>query len=398
MLLSSSSSSVPVNAVSRRRRTPGDFKQRRLQEVPANRMGFTQRQSMPSALGNSFGDSSSSPSDDSMNLSDEYSDRSELSLPTTFNGQAEENEELETTDRADGPLLQVSRSAGPIVSVVMHLELQDVSCFGISLDSDSNLSDTKVQLQWSCKEPAEVGRPPTFELKVSNGWEACYDPATWVLTATTHEGDPLRYEIPGVSGARAGSNATSSSSRTSTARFTQRTFLPPLVRFCQCLALRTMQLRQIALRDQASKLPFIHYDTLPASLLASFRYRYNLLTTPHQATSLLNQGTRGGAGLNQRICSERSTEVQREVDIGGVGRGYIDATRDLKVVFLDGAQLTLAASGLQLRFRPSWANDNVEEDVYELLTASSMSSFLPSAVKQKLESIPEFIRRLKAAS
>lgn len=92
-------------------------------------------------------------------------------------------------------------------------------------------------------------------------------------------------------------------------------------------------------------------------------------------------------------------ENQNGVEVAGVGRGCIDATGDLLVVYLDGSQLTLAASGLQLRFRPPWANndDNPTGDVFDLLTAGSMSAFLPSAVKQKLESVPEFIRRLKVA-
>ncbi|KAL4176380.1 hypothetical protein KRP22_001323 [Phytophthora ramorum] len=404
LLLSSSSSSVPVTMLPRRRRTLGDSrattKQRGLYEANANRIDFSRRQSVPSTLGNNSSDSSSSiddDEDDSMALHDDYSDLSELSLPTTYNDrgkQGGENEEETSEDQEDelSSLLGVSRGTGPAISVVIHLELQDVSCFGLTGSKDDDMNDAKVQLQWSCKEPAEVGRPPKFELKVSNGWEVAYDPASGVLTATTPERDPLRYEIPGVNGARSGSNSASGSSRASTMRFTQRMYLPPLVRLCQCLALRTMQLRQIALRGQASKLPFVHYDTLPESLLESFRYRSGLLATPYQATA--------NGEVREENSPSFAIEAQRGVNIAGVGRGWIDTTGDLRVVYLDGAQLTLAASGLQLRFRPSWANGdaNVQEDVFELLTTSSMSAFLPSAVKHKLESIPEFIRRLKAAS
>lgn len=102
--------------------------------------------------------------------------------------------------------------------------------------------------------------------------------------------------------------------------------------------------------------------------------------------------------MAEGISPKGSSRAREEVEIAGVGRGYIDPSGDLRVVFLDGAQLALAASGLQLRFRPSWALDgDFKEDVFDLLTTSSMSSFLPSIVKTKLESIPEFIRRLKAA-
>jgi hypothetical protein len=342
----------------------------------------------------SSGDSSASPDDESMRLNDEYSDLSELSLPAAFDGQDERRaaiEEAEITDQAG-----TARIPTPVVSVVVHLELQDAWCFGLPGANDDDAGGAKMQLQWSCKEPAEVGRPPTFELKASNGWEACYEPATGVLTAATPEGDPLRYEILGVSGARSGSNAASGSSRASTAWFAQRTFLPPLVRFCQCLALRTMQLRGLALRGQASKLPFVHYDTLPESLLASFRYRAKLLSAPQQATALKDGGGESRLSRDASVASS-STQADREITIAGVGRGLIAPSGDLRVAYLDGSQLTLAASGLQLRFRPTWA-DSDDEDVFELLTTSSMSAFLPSAVKHKLESIPEFIRRLKAAS
>ncbi|KAE8889858.1 hypothetical protein PF005_g20549 [Phytophthora fragariae] len=402
-LLSCSSLSVSAIEVPRRRRTLGDSRagarQRGLHEVPGNRMDLSRRQSMPSSHVNSSSESSSSPDDESMNLND-YSDLSELSVSTTFHDRAYRSggkEDMNDDDQAEAESLDGVHMSS--ISVVMHLELDNVSCFGLSEGNEASSSDSKTTLQWSCKEPAEIGRPPTFELKVSNGWEASYDPASGVLTAMTPEGDSSRYEIPGVSGARSGSNSVSTSSRASTARFTQRAHLPPLVRFCQCLALRTMQLRQIALRGQASKLPFIHYDTLPESLLASFRYRSSLLTSFPQTASLSTRSASVGAASNHGNLASTaySMKNQNDVEVAGVGRGCIDATGDLRVVYLDGSQLTLAASGLQLRFRPSWtSNDNPTEDVFELLTTSSMSAFLPSAVKQKLESIPEFIRRLKA--
>ncbi|GMF35925.1 unnamed protein product [Phytophthora fragariaefolia] len=383
-LLSSSSSSVLAAAVPRRRGTLGESRQ-------ANGMGFSRQQPILSVHASSSSDSNSSP-DDSIIL-DDYSDLSELSTSTTLDARDNRsggNEEAGILDQEkEDPHLEIRKNS---ISVVMHLELVDASCFGLLTDYDGNSSDSKVALEWRCKEPAEIGRPPMFELKVSNGWEAEYDPASGVLTAMTPGGDPLRYEIPGVSGNRSSSTLASTSARTSTARFTQRAYLPPLVRFCQCLALRTMQLRRIAQRGQASKLPFVHYDTFPESLLASFRYRSSLLTNFPQALSLSN-----------RSASNEGTEAHGEgnqngVEIAGIGRGYIDATGDLRVVYLDGSQLTLAASGLQLRFRPSWSSDDESpsEDVFELLTTSSMSAFLPSIVKQKLESVPEFIRRLKA--
>ncbi|GMF28638.1 unnamed protein product [Phytophthora lilii] len=396
LLLSSSSSSIPAVYAPRRRRNLGDSracntKKREFFEAP--RRVFSRRQSMGFAHANSS-DSSSSSDPESINPSDDYSDLSELSMSTSFNARDEQdarNKDIGTDDQTEvESLLDASRSA---VSVIMHLKLDDVSSLGLFRSKEDNPGNSKVELQWSCKEPTEIGSPPTFELKVSNGWGADYDPASGVVTAITPEGDPLRYEISGGSEARIGSSTTSTSSRTSATCFTKHPHLPTLVRFCQCLALRTMQLRQIALRGQANKLPFIHFDTLPESLLASFRYR----------SSLVSKLSQTAISPNPSLSEKAATEDQRSVTIAGVGRGSIAATGDLRVVYLDGSQLTLAASGLQLRFRPSWANacnsdDGSKEDVFELLTASSMSAFLPSVVKQKLESIPEFIRRLKAAS
>ncbi|RLN73836.1 hypothetical protein BBJ28_00012917 [Nothophytophthora sp. Chile5] len=302
-------------------------------------------------------DNSSSSSDDSSVdlVNEEFSDLSELSTPAAFKFQHDE----ETKDQAEEPLLHESGSTDvrPVKSVVVHLELQNLPFLGLS-GGDEGL---KAAVEWTCEEPLEVGRPPLFKLKVSNGWEAQYDPGTGVLTATSPDGNVLIYEIPA------------------------------LVRFCQCLALRTVQLRRIALRGEVCKLPFVHYDTFPESLLASFRYRATL--APHS----LGQLDAGSSASS----TENSTGTRGSTEIPGIGCGYISTTGDLRVVYLDGAQLTLAASGLQLRFRPSWANNqggDDNDDVFDLLTGSNMSAFLPSAVKQKLESIPEFIRRLKAGS
>uniref|UniRef100_M4C4D8 Protein kinase domain-containing protein n=1 Tax=Hyaloperonospora arabidopsidis (strain Emoy2) TaxID=559515 RepID=M4C4D8_HYAAE len=363
----------------RRRRTLGEThagsQQREQHEAPHFGKRLSHLQAMSFALHITSSDSSSSLDDRSLN--EDSTDLSELPLPTSKSddGQKQGNEISREVDEA------VPEIAKSFVSVIVHLELQDVAWLEIFQAGNNPSNNAKVQVQWSCKEPAEVGWPPTFLMNVSNGWEACYDPATGTLMATIGEGDSLRYEIPGVRSARTEPMAACGSSRVSPSRFAQRTLLPPLVRFCQCLALRTMQLRRIALHGEASKLPFVHYDTLPESLLASFRNR----------SSIINQGASGGPCLDQ---------AQRWDDIAGIGRGCIDASGELKVVYLDGAQLTLASSGQRLWFRPSWVTKcpdktSVNGDVFELLTTGSMSSFLPSAVKQKLESIPEFIRRLK---
>ncbi|CAI5742712.1 unnamed protein product [Hyaloperonospora brassicae] len=379
----------------RSRRSSGDPKagsqERRQLEAFPIRTGTSNVQSMPFVLGTTSGDSSVSL--DYSSRSDGCSDFS--ALPLSASTISSDDERIEGRNKVlNGQTDEaVSETTEGFTSVVVHVELQDVEWLGILQARNQTLRSAKVALQWSCNESAEVGRPPTFRLDVSNGWKASYDPATGTLVATTAEGESMRYDIPGVRSSRADSVAVCGPSPS---RFAQRTLFPPLVRLCQCLALRTMQLRRIALRSAVSKLPFVHYDTLPASLLTSFRSRSSLLQRGFGDKFRLHEAT--------TVSSEDWTETQRAVDIAGLGRGYIDASGDLTVVYVDGAQLTLAASGQRLWFVPSWGLKHshgeigARGDVFELLTAGSRSSFLPSAVKQKLESVPEFIRRLKGGS
>ncbi|CEG40457.1 plk protein kinase [Plasmopara halstedii] len=361
-----SSASSPVLAMARRRRYKNS-KQRRPRHAVSRKVKICQRQSTSagSSSANSSPDDDSSSNEDINNLSESL-----LSIKSfDHNESGRGNDNMSQADAT--PHFEDSSCAHSVISVVMHLQVQSISCFGICNRSEDDADDTKLQLQWRCKEPTEIGETPTFELDVSNGWRVCYDPRMGVLTATTPEGEFLRFEIPGLNKAQSGSNSAI------TARTIYRVRLPLLVRFCQCLALRILQLRQIALRNQASKLPYIHYDTIPESLLASFQYRLSLLTHP-PATSFLNKSNHDSADVN---CTPYTEKSIKQVEISGVGCGCIDSTGDLRVTFLDGAQLTLVASGLQLRFRPSWVNDadhQGTEDVFELLTNSSMSAFLPS--------------------
>lgn len=349
---------------------------------------------VPGSGSSSGGSSSGSSSwdDASINLTSDYSDLSELSVVNRVDTNRDdtcERDRIIEDEAEEDPVVRLPNGSQPVVSVVMHFEIEDVLCFGLGSIDESDSGVTKVEAQWSCTEPAEVGNPPSFGLKLTNGWEVKYDPASGVLTGTKPDGDLIRYEIPGVNGVR--SHAGGSLTSLPASRLGQRAYLPLLVRFCQCLALRAMQLRRMALRDQTSKLPLIHFDKLPESLVATFQYRSQLLAASTSSPSKVEIALGLSNPRHEMTCDEKA------VDVPGVGRGCIDATGDLRVVYLDGAQLTLAASGLQLRFQPAWADDDTSEDVFELLTSSSMSAFLPSVVKQKLESIPEFIRRLKAA-
>ncbi|KAI9922664.1 hypothetical protein PsorP6_001832 [Peronosclerospora sorghi] len=337
-----SSSSPPVPVLARRRRILGDTPATSkpcglLVDGPSVCL-------MPSALDSSSSDSSANSDVDSAEIKDALSKLSELSLSTFSSHDDKPKQETKSTERTEKESpLEVSRKSD--ISVILHLELQDETLFGIFYRDSKNVADRRLQLQWSCKASSEIGRSPTFVLKLSNGWDVCYDPAVGEVISTTPECNTLRYGITGAGGARRDSKASSHPSRS---RLTHGVAFPPLVRFCQCLALRTMPLRQIALRGAVSKLPYIHYDSLPSSLVASFRSR----------ASLLNHGFQC---LNHQDMATEHLKNERRVDIAGVSHGDIDENGDLRVVFVDGARLVLAASGLQVRFRPPWSTNARDE-------------------------------------
>ncbi|TDH70633.1 hypothetical protein CCR75_005548 [Bremia lactucae] len=358
-MLPSFNSSIP--AIGKQRFTQKKSSGQRLRRDAAVRTNTHQSTSSDSSRDSSAEDHLSSNGN---------SDSSDCTLSTPMDEFNQENDALN--------IVEMATRMKAVVSVVIHFEVQNLTWFEPFQKAGSN---SKLSLQWSCKEPDEIGQSPKYKLKISNGWEVDYNPIHGVVTAKSVEGEFLRYEIPGMTGMQSFTQAAT----------VERPSMPLLIRFCHCLQLRTMQLRRFALRGQASKLPLIQYDTLPESLLASFHERLNLFKTSYHAGFKNTEG-------------ESNMSAIKQIELPGIGCGSIDSTGDLRVVFLDGAQLTLTASGHELKFRPAWVtkkdgeDEKAHEDVFELLSNSSFkASYLPSVVKQKFECIPEFIRRLKAS-
>lgn len=251
------------------------------------------------------------------------------------------------------------------VSVILRLEIQDLGVLDIA-------KDAKESVRWICVESGEVGRPPTFALHISNGLEIEYAPSRGVVSGKLADGTALRYEFgslndPQLKGSvsERRQTVTGSSGR-----------LRMVVRFCHCLALRSMQLRKLALQLETSRLPMVHYDILPASLLDSFR-EVSLDAVLHR---------------NLTVHPDEERDDSNTTEISGVGRGYLDPAGNLRIVFLDGSQLVLDSDGSRLHFQPS---KDSSIDVFQLLTGNSASAFLPSVVKKRLERVPEFIRKLR---
>lgn len=318
---------------------------------------------------------------------DEEGERAVKDDADSVSDQVEEEEES-SINRSDTALLQPDEERGsssPLVSVVLRFDVRDVPCLEIP-------SDRSESVEFACRESQEVGGPLAFVLRVSNGLEARYDLSTGAISATTSNGDTITHRV---------FTGTGSAKSASAAQQDASSSFPviSLVRLCQRLAMRAVELRGSALHQQrvssTSKWPLmVHYDRLPDSVLDGVR-----ACAPENVERQLRDELRGPA-------SDRSIgSSSRSVTIRGVGTGYIDQVGNLCVAFTDGSRMTLAVSGQELRFRPpplprSNGEDQVDgeeekEDVFELLTASQSSAFLPTVVTQKLANIPEFIQQLK---
>lgn len=158
--------------------------------------------------------------------------------------------------------------------------------------------------------------------------------------------------------------------------------LRSVIRLCQSLAMRCMQLRKAALALDPSKLPMVHFDTLPDSLVHSLRQQ-----------SLDAQLRERLLAASRAKVVDNTAGTKSSCAIVGVGNGQLDTNGNLQIAFDDGTQLTLDANGSQLRFRPSITE--AREDVFELSSSSGSSMFLPTVVRKHLERVPAFIRQLK---
>ncbi|KAF1332594.1 Plk protein kinase, partial [Globisporangium splendens] len=286
-------------------------------------------------------------------------------------------------------------TTGSYVSVILRMEIQDLSVLDIGHDSIETV-------KWMCVEAGPVGVSPSFMLHVSNGVEIEYTPSRGLIVGKLADATPVRYEF----GRSLKGNephlkqvAVADDDRLRNGPVphmaVSNSRLRTLVRFCHGLALRAMQLRKSALQLATNQLPMVHYDTLPESILATLRAPTSL-----DAVLLCQQLTVArddNVHMDDQGCNDNTTV---SVEIAGVGRGYLDGAGNLRIAFLDDSQLALDAHGSELQFK--FSADSSTTDVFQLAptrrsTSTLATSFLPSAVKKRLESVPAFIRQLRGA-
>ncbi|TYZ57082.1 hypothetical protein PybrP1_010454 [[Pythium] brassicae (nom. inval.)] len=324
-----------------------------------------------------------------VDLGSEFVDEQRESSQSIARGQHDTTQRAGDERTSRTAELQASPSSS-YLSVILHLEVQDIPALGVG-------SATRASVVWKCVESSEVGLLPTFVLQMSTGLEAEYSSSRGVVAGTSSDGSPFRYEFGSLqdkarrSGAewlqrdRVGGSAATETRRVEPA-------LCVLVRFCQCLVMRSMQLRRQALRLDSSKLPMVHYDALPETLQASFRRASPESTVRQTCTPLAQHQSQSPA-----VDDDARSAAQQSAVIAGVGEGLLDTlSGDLRLVFLDGSELSLCSDGTRLRFRRSKASCG---DEFQLLTSTGASAgFLPTAVRKRLESVPAFIRKLRSAS
>lgn len=286
-------------------------------------------------------------------------------------------------------------SSSSFLSVILRLEVEDLPALGVP-------ATTRASVVWKCVESSDMGLLPTFLLQLSNGLEAEYSPARGVVVGTAIDRSPFRYEFSSLH-AKAqqigttewlGRDRTGGTIAQPATRSRVEATLGVLVRFCQCLALRSMQLRRQALRLDAATLPMVHYDTLPETLLALFRRPSfdSTLTNPHTRFP-----TQRHQSQSHSVDGDDHSRTQQSAVIAGVGEGVLDTlSGDLRLVFVDGSELALGSDGTRLRFKYALSS---HDDEFELVTSSGAAAgFLPTAVRKRLESVPVFIRKLRSAS
>lgn len=286
---------------------------------------------------------------------------------------AQKQETQSDSERQDQGIFP-SMLANPsyVAFIQLRLELHDIP----SLDVNG---DASAQVEWTYWEVNGIGQSPKFTLKISNGWDTEYIPSRGSLSGNCANGTPFCYHFANANISNIAAREFGDCRKDSTQPSLR---LRSIIRLCQLLAMRCMQLRKAALALDPSKLPFVHFDTLPDSLMNSLRQE----SLDIQLRDRLLAASRAKLVAN-------SVDIKSSCAIVGVGNGHLDTDGSLQIEFDDGSQLTLDANGSQLRFRPSITE--AREDVFELSTLGGSSLFLPTVVRKHLERVPAFIRQLR---
>ncbi|GLE05057.1 hypothetical protein PINS_up014041 [Pythium insidiosum] len=331
------------------------------------------------ALDEEGGDSSMS--DGSCSLLDDISlvtsDDDGHNHSTTMDARPDERSPHDSTDVKPAPQPGSSADDREVCSLSLRLRVSDLPFLGVTTE--------ECDVTWDCWESQTFHQLQRFTLKVSNGFDAEYVLSTGRLRATRQDRVVSFEKI----------YSTSAVPSTSTRDDGDTHVLIPtgeryqIERFCQCLAARAMQLRRASLVNGVTVLPVVHFDALPESLLMTLRREPLQSTLETRLTLGVKTATppaaaRVGSGSGAIESTDSATCV-----VPGVGEGRLDARGCLKITFTDKSVVVLSASGSTLRFRRS---PHDRDDEFDLLTCT----LLPTVVKQRLEHVPTFVRRLQA--
>ncbi|KAJ0406761.1 hypothetical protein ATCC90586_009410 [Pythium insidiosum] len=277
-----------------------------------------------------------------------------LARPTTTNDGVQPSQPAAVADNRE------------VCSLSLRLRVSDLPFLGVSAEA--------CDVTWNCWESQAFHQLRRFTLQVSNGFDAEYELSTGRLRATRRDrvvSFEKRYSTVAPSTAIRDGGDEALLQMHSAERY-------QIERFCQCLAARALQLRRASLANGVTERPVVHFDTLPESLLITLRRE------PLQSTleARLTLGVAAAAAVEED-ASDSATCV-----VPGVGEGRLDDRGCLTITFTDKSVVVLSASGSTLRFRRSPQDP---DDEFDLLT----STLLPTVVKQRLEHVPTFVRRLQ---
>jgi hypothetical protein len=235
------------------------------------------------------------------------------------------------------------------------IQVSDLPFVGIGPDVTSEIA-------WDCWETSDIRQLTRFTLRVQDS-EFEYVPSKAVIQSTT---SALRHVF--VPATTVSTSAASSDDD-----------LRRVVRLCQCLASRALQLRRAAMATDVDNLPMVHYDRLPESILESLRRESVRATLVREL----------GHTTKSPDVSGRDAPSGSRCVLPGIGLGEFDGDGRLVIHFFSGPRLQMSPTGSTIRYCRA---PGEEEDEFDL----ARTPFLPTEVKKHFEHVSAFIRQLQS--
>ncbi|TMW63811.1 hypothetical protein Poli38472_002752 [Pythium oligandrum] len=301
---------------------------------------------------------------------DETEDEKSDNVIVTEEPDASDTKEEAAVTMAPPEEKTVSSNAQPefvreLHALSLRLSVLDLSFLGVE--------DDPVDVVWDCWETSDIRELQRCTLSVSNGLTGEYLLSAGELHGTRTNGTPFSFEC--------GKSAIPGTTRSASDVDDEVDEVRALMRFVHCLLARSLQLRRANMVSDIDALPLIHYDTLPDSLLASLR-RPSLRRSLRRHLSEIPDAN--------KYIDKASDTVVAVRTLPGVGIGRLEQDGRLTIAFFEGSMLQLNATGSLLVYRPTPTD---REDMFDL----AESPFLPTAVKQRFEHVPTFVRQMKMA-